>query len=77
MARRSRKRSQRYTWYETASGYNIVDNMTGEAAVMGDGVDMFMTETGRSISPGTASFDRAMNSFVRSSQAEIGEAYFQ
>ena len=55
----------------------MVDTKTGNEAIMGDGVDMFSPESGRSISPGTKTFDRYMNRFVKSSQDEIGEAYFQ
>lgn len=75
--RRNPKAKQRYQWYEGASAYYIVDTKTNEEACMGDGVDMFYTESDRAISPGTIAFDRAMDYMFRHEQSTLGEAYFR
>jgi hypothetical protein len=62
------------SWYETSSAYFIVDDETGREACCGDGVDMFETEGGDSISPGTPQFDQAMDELVK--DPETKEAYF-
>lgn len=70
------KPKYRYTWGESFHGFYWIDNKTGNTAECGDGVDMFTTPTGRSIPVGSKAFYRAMNEMQRTSQAEIGEAYF-
>jgi len=65
----------RLSWYEGASAYYIVDELTDNEACCGDGVDMFSTEAGNAIYPGTKAFDRAMNRLVK--EYETFEAYFR
>lgn len=60
---------------EYSSGFEIVHRPTGKTAWMSDGVDMFTTESGRSIWPGTKAWERAAKNWLRG-QGELYEAYF-
>ena len=61
---------------EWSSGYEIVHKATGKRHWMSDGVDMFETPSGRSLSPGTSAFNRAMASMLIHDQENLYEAYF-
>jgi hypothetical protein len=61
---------------EYASGFEIVHKKTGKTHWMSDGVDMFFTSTGHSISPGTKAWENAARSMLIHEQADLYEAYF-
>jgi hypothetical protein len=71
-----RNKGQRYTWYEGATAFYVVDTETGTKRCMGDGVGMFSTVSGRSLNVATKPFYAALNRMFRDEQATIGEAYF-
>lgn len=50
--------------YETASGFVLV-SPRGTETVLGDGVDMFFTASGRPISPGTKRFYQELKWWLR------------
>ena len=63
---------KRWVVYETFHDYQIVDPR-GNAHGIGDGVDMFFTPDGDSISPGTTEFDRELKRWLRQ-LVDSGEA---
>lgn len=59
---------------EACNGYYVY---YGErSACMGDGVDMFDTPNGYSMTPGSSEFDQAMKDWAEFGTDEIIEAYF-
>jgi len=61
---------------EYASGFEIVHKATGKRHWMGDGVDMFTTKSGHSLSPGTKAWENAARSMLIHEQADLYAGYF-
>jgi hypothetical protein len=64
---------------EARNGYYLYYNWSAkewDTACVGDGVDMFTTEQGGALSPGTQPFNDAMIAMVEYEGAELVEAYF-
>ncbi len=66
----------RFEAVEYHSGYAVRDRLTGHEAWIGDGVDLLSSPSGRAMSPGTATFLRALTRALNEESGETLEAYF-
>jgi len=69
-------KKHRFQVVEHSSYYAVVDTATGKEAAMSDGVDVVLTPTGRSMSPGTEHFRMTWQRALNENEAETEGAYF-
>lgn len=69
-------RKNRFKAIEYASGFAVLDTVTGQESWISDGVDILFTPTGRAVSPGSKTFLRKLEHSLNNPAYETLEAYF-
>lgn len=72
----AKEKDWRFSVVEHASGFEVVDKVTGESRWMSDGVDALTDEAGQALSPGTPGFTRKWAELLNQNPPETLESYF-